>query len=286
MEPLAEIETIRDLLGRHGFRFDKSLGQNFIVNPELCPRIAEAGVPGPEYGILEIGPGIGVLTVELAKRAKKVVAVEIDPALIPVLEETLAEYENVEILNADFLKLDLPALIREKFGGMPFAVCANLPYYITTPVLMRILEAEVGAQSITVMVQKEAADRFLARPGTRESEAGTVLLHYFCEPEALFGVPKEWFFPSPKCGSVVLRCTVPAEKPVLPKDQRRFISVVRAAFLQRRKTLVNSLSAGLGIEKARAADAVAGCGLSPNVRAEELTLRDFAALSDGLTDDA
>lgn len=286
MENLANMETIKDLLGRHGFRFDKSLGQNFIVNPELCPSIAEAGVPGPEYGILEIGPGIGVLTAELAKRAKKVVAVEIDPALIPVLEEMLAEYGNVEILNADFMKLDLQAFIREKFGGMPFAVCANLPYYITTPVLMRILEADAGAQSITVMVQKEAADRFLARPGTRESEAGTVLLHYFCEPEVLFGVPKEWFFPSPKCDSVVLRCAVPAEKPVLPKDQRRFLSVVKAAFLQRRKTLVNSLSAGLGIDKARAAAAVSGCGLSLNVRAEELTLRDFAALSDRLTDGA
>lgn len=286
MENLANMETIKDLLERHGFRLDKSLGQNFIVNPELCPRIAEAGVPGPEYGILEIGPGIGTLTAELAKRAKKVVAVEIDPTLIPVLEETLAESGNVEILNADFLKLDLPMLIREKFGGMPFAVCANLPYYITTPVLMRILEPGVGAHSVTVMVQKEAADRFLARPGTRESEAGTVLLHYFCEPEVLFGVPKEWFFPQPKCGSVVLKCTVHERPPVTPKDERRFISVVKAAFLQRRKTLVNSLSAGLGIEKGRVAAAVSGCGLSPNARAEELTLRDFAALADRLTDGA
>ena len=286
MDHLADMDVVRELLGRYGFRFDKSLGQNFIVNPELCPRIAEAGVPGPEYGILEIGPGIGVLTAELAKRAKKVVAVEVDSALIPVLGETLAEYENVEILNADFMKLDLPVLIREKFGSMPFAVCANLPYYITTPVLMRILESRTDARSVTVMVQKEAADRFLARPGTRESEAGTVLLHYFCEPEVLFGVPREWFFPSPKCDSVVLKCVPHEHPPAVPKDERHFLSVIKAAFLQRRKTLANSLSAGLGIDKALASAAIAGCGLSPTVRAEELTLRDFAALSDRLTVDA
>jgi len=284
MEHLAEIETIKNLLARHGFRPDRALGQNFIANPELCPRIAQAGVPGPEFGVLEIGPGVGALTVELAKRAKKVVAVEVDRALLPVLGETLAEYGNVEIVNADFLKLDLPALVREKFGGMPLAVCANLPYYITTPVLTRIFESGIGAQSVVVMVQKEAADRFLARPGTRQSEAGTVLLHYFCEPEILFSVPREWFSPSPQCGSAVLKCAVYTEPPVAPREEKRFFSVVKAAFLQRRKTLANSLSAGLGVEKAKAAAAIAACGLAPGVRAEELTLRDFSALSDALTD--
>ncbi len=284
MENLADAEMIRDLLARHGICPDKSLGQNFIVNPALCPRIAEAGVPGPEFGVLEIGPGVGALTAQLAKRAKKVVAVEIDRALLPVLGETLAEYDNVEIVNADFLKLDLPALVREKLGGLPLAVCANLPYYITTPVLMRIFESGIGAQSVAVMVQKEAADRFLARPGTRESEAGTVLLHYFCEPEVLFPVPREWFFPSPRCGSVVLKCAAHAERPVAPRDEKYFFSVVKAAFLQRRKTLANALSAGLGVEKARAAAAIAACGLPPDVRAERLSLRDFSDLADALMD--
>lgn len=283
MENLADAEMIRDLLARHGVCPDKSLGQNFIANPALCPRIAEAGVPGPEFGVLEIGPGVGALTVELAKRAKKVVAVEIDRALIPVLGETLAAYDNAEIVNADFLKLDLPALVREKLDGLPLAVCANLPYYITTPALMRIFKSGIGAQSVAVMVQKEAADRFLARPGTRECEAGTVLLHYFCEPEVLFPAPREWFFPSPRCDSVVLKCAVHAKPPVAPKDETSFFSVVKAAFLQRRKTLANSLSAGLGVEKAQAAAAIAACGLPPDVRAERLSLRDFSALADRLT---
>jgi len=280
MPELSDIHYIKELLSRHDFRFSKSLGQNFITDPELCPRIAREG--GAEKGVsaLEIGPGIGVLTAELAKRADRVVAVELDKALLPILSETLAEHDNVEIVCGDALELDLTALAREKFGDSPFVVCANLPYYITSPLLMRLLESRLPARSITVMVQKEAADRITAAPGTRECGAISAAVRYYSDAVKLFGVPRSSFVPQPGVDSAVMRLTVLGEPSVSVRDEKLFFRVIKAAFGQRRKTLANSLSSGLSLPKAECARAIEASGLGPNARAEELTLPQFAALSE------
>ena len=275
---------VREILSRHGFHFSKSLGQNFIVNPEVCPRIAyESGVD-KDMCALEIGPGIGVLTKELAKRAKQVLAVEIDEALPPVLAETLAEFDNVTVLGADVLKIDVLKTAREHFGDTPFVVCANLPYYITSPILMKLLEEGCGAESITVMVQKEAAQRIAAKPGTRDCGALTAAIHYYSEPEKLFDVGKNSFVPAPKVDSSVIRLKIRKEPPVSVPDEKYFFKVIRASFGQRRKTLANSVSGGLGLTKDEILCALERCGLSPTARAEELSLEDFAAFSAALAE--
>lgn len=284
MPELSNINVVREILSRHGFHFSKALGQNFIVNPEVCPRIAyESGVD-KDMCALEIGPGIGVLTKELAKRAKRVLAVEIDEALPPVLAETLAEFDNVTVLGADVLKIDVLKTAREHFGDTPFVVCANLPYYITSPILMKLLEEGCGAESITVMVQKEAAQRIAAKPGTRDCGALTAAIHYYSEPEKLFDVGKNSFVPAPKVDSSVIRLKIRKEPPVSVPDEKYFFKVIRASFGQRRKTLANSVSGGLGFTKDEILCALERCGLSPTSRAEELSLEDFAAFSAALAE--
>ena len=279
---LTDPSVIQDLLQRHGFRFSKAMGQNFLLNPSVCPRMAEACGAGPGRGVLEIGPGIGVLTEQLALRADKVVAVELDRRLPPLLAETLAAYPQVEIVEGDILKMDLPLLLKEKFGSMPVSVCANLPYYITSPIVMTLLESRLPIDSLTVMVQKEAARRLCARPGTREAGAVTLAVRYYAQPEILFSVSRGSFLPAPNVDSAVIRLTIRREPPCSVRDEAVLFRAVRAAFGQRRKTLLNSLCSG-GWEKAAVARALTEAALAPTARAEELTLEDFARLADCLS---
>lgn len=285
MPNLTDIGHIKDLLSRHGFTFSKALGQNFLINPSVCPRMAEAcaaGMEGP-FAVLEIGPGIGVLTRELARAAQKVVSIELDQRLLPVLEETLADCDNVEIVPGDVMKLDLAALIREKCGGLPVAVCANLPYYITSPILMLLLESRLPVETITVLVQKEAAQRLCARPGTRECGAVTLAVDYYSRADRLFQVSRGSFLPAPKVDSAVMQLHVRREPPCPVRDEKLLFRLIRAGFNQRRKTLVNSL-AGAGFSKETLQTALSETGLAPSARAEELTLAQFAALADRLAE--
>lgn len=279
---LTDIAYVRDLCARHGFTLSKGFGQNFIVNPGVCPKIVEAAGIGPEWGVLEVGPGIGVLTRELARRAARVVAVEVDNRLPPLLAETLAGYDNVEIVMQDILKVDIAALIREKFAGMSVAVCANLPYYITSPILMRLLEEKLPIRQITVMVQKEAAERICAAPGTRQAGAISYAVAYYAKPQVLFSVQPGSFYPPPKVTSAVIRLEVHPEPPVPVPDEAAYFRLVRAAFGQRRKTAANAISAGLGLPKAQVTAAMEQAGLPATARPEQLTLEQFAALSRAL----
>ena len=279
MENLSNISVIRDVLSRHGFSFSKGLGQNFLINPTVCPRMAEMGNAKPGWGIIEIGAGVGVLTAELARRADKVVCIEIDSRLLPVLDETLAEFDNIKIVNEDVLKVDLHKLIEQEFEGMPVAVCANLPYYITSPIIMNLLEAHLPITSLTVMVQKEAAARLCAEPGSREVGAVSIAVRYYSEPKILFQVSRGSFVPAPEVDSTVIRLDVRDHPPVEVGSEEQFFKVVRAAFSQRRKTLPNTLSAGLGIPKAQAIEMLEKAGIPTNLRAEQLTLDQFALLS-------
>lgn len=279
MENLSNISVIRDVLSRHGFSFSKGLGQNFLINPTVCPRMAEMGNAKPGWGIIEIGAGVGVLTAELARRADKVVCIEIDSRLLPVLDETLAEFDNIKIVNEDVLKVDLHKLIEQEFAGMPVAVCANLPYYITSPIIMNLLEAHLPIASLTVMVQKEAAARLCAEPGSREVGAVSIAVRYYSDPKILFQVSRGSFLPAPDVDSTVIRLDVRDRPPVEVSSEEQFFKVVRAAFSQRRKTLPNTLSAGLGIPKAQAIEMLEKAGIPTNLRAEQLTLDQFALLS-------
>ena len=280
MERLSDIGVVRELLNRHGFHFSKALGQNFLINPSVCPRMAEMGGAQKGVGVLEIGPGIGVLTVELAKRADRVVAVELDDRLLPVLAETLAEYPHARVIHGDAMKLDLRRIIEEEFCGMDVVICANLPYYITSPIIMRLLEDKLPVQAITVMVQKEAADRICARPGTREAGALSLGVSYYAEPEILFRVSRGSFMPAPNVDSAVIRLNVrPPQQQ--PRSEAQLFGLIKAAFGQRRKTLVNALS-GAGVPKAVLLQTLTEIGLSATARAEELTLAQFIQLSDGL----
>ena len=283
MQNLTNLGTIRKIMDRFGFTFSKSLGQNFIVNPSVCPKIAELGGAESEVGVLEIGAGFGVLTNELAARAEKVVVVELDSRLLPVLSYTLSDHKNVKVINQDILKTDLPALLAEEFGEMEVVVCANLPYYITSPILMMLLESRLPVKSITVMVQKEAGERICAVMPSRACGAVTAAVRYYSEPQILFPVSRGSFYPSPNVDSMVVRLDVKKELPLEGEAEKRLFRVVKAAFGQRRKTLVNTLSSGLKIEKARAAEAIAEAGLKPTVRAEELSLDEFIRLSQILT---
>ena len=282
MQNLSDISVIKKILSEHGFTFSKSLGQNFLINPTVCPRMAEACGADSDTGVLEIGAGIGVLTAELAKRAKKVVSLELDTRLIPVLAETLGEFSNVEVLNADVLKLDLNKLIDDCFQGMHVAVCANLPYYITSPVIMALLESRIPVDAVTVMVQKEAAARLCAPVGSRDAGAVTVAVNYYAQAEKLFDVSAGSFMPAPKVDSSVIRLNIRKEPPVEVSDEKFFFRVIKAAFGQRRKTASNSLSAGLGIPKDKVSAAIAAAGFDPSVRAESLTMQELARLSECL----
>ena len=282
MSKLSDIGAIKQILNNHGFQFSKSLGQNFLINPTVCPRMAEAGGAAKGCGVLEIGPGIGVLTYELAQRADKVVAVELDRRLLPVLEETLADFHNVVVINNDILRVDLKGLLEREFGGMPVSVYANLPYYITSPVIMKLLEEKLPIASLTGMVQKEAADRLCALPGTRQAGAVSVAVRYYAEPELLFKVSRGSFLPAPNVDSAVIRLRVRSQPAVAVREEAFFFHVVRAAFSQRRKTVHNSLSAGLHLPKEAVGKALAQTGISPSARAEQMTVEQFAALSDVL----
>lgn len=284
MLELTDIGTIKALLARHGFHFSKALGQNFIVNPSVCPRMADESGIDSESGVIEIGAGIGVLTAELAKRAKKVICIELDSKLLPILDETLADFDNIEIINADVLKTDLAALIEEKFGGMPVYVCANLPYYITSPVIMTLLESRLPLKAVTVMVQREAAQRLCAPVGSRLSGAVTVAVDYYAEARKLFDVSAGSFMPAPKVDSSVIRLDIREKPGIEVSDEKLFFSMVHAAFSQRRKTASNSISSGTGIPKAVVAEAIERCGFPPSVRAESMTAEQLAALCEALNE--
>ena len=278
---LCDYNTIRELLGRHGFHFSKSMGQNFLIDPQVPYDIAAASQADEGCGVLEIGPGIGPLTAELAQRAGKVVSVELDKSLLPVLAETMAPYSNVEIIPGDVMKLDLDALVREKFQGLRPIVCANLPYNITTPVLTKLVETPCF-ETITVLIQKEVAQRLAAPQGSSDGGSFSMFLQYYMETEYLFDVPREKFLPAPKVTSAVLRCVRREKPPVTVRDEDFFFKVMRGAFLLRRKTLANSLAAALGRDKETIQEAIAACGLPPTIRGEALTLEDLARLSDAL----
>ena len=252
MERLTDISTVKDILSRHGFTFSKALGQNFLINPSVCPRMAEAAVQGDRVGVLEIGPGIGVLTKELLERAGKVVAVELDKRLLPVLSETLGAYDNLKVVNADVLELDLHKLITDEFGGMD-------------------------------VVEKEAAVRLCAEPGTRDSSAITVAVRYYCDPELLFHVSSGSFMPAPKVDSAVIQLHL-HEPVVQPKNEATFFKVIKGAFAQRRKTVLNSLSSSLSLDKNAVRDILKAAGVEETARAERLTLENFADISNALDD--
>ena len=275
MNRLSDIGTIKNILSRHGFTFSKSLGQNFLINPSVCPRMAELSGAGKGVGVIEIGPGIGVLTNELCKLADRVVAIELDKRLLPVLKETLAEYDNLKVINADVLEIKLHKLIEDEFSGMEVVVCANLPYYITSPVIMKLLEEKLPISAITVMVQKEAAQRICAEVGSRQSGAVTVSINYYAKPEMLFPVSAGSFMPAPKVDSAVIRLNVLSEPSVKVNDEKKFFAVVKASFAQRRKVISNSLSSGLSLSKEKTAEILEKAGVPLNARAEKLSLQEI-----------
>lgn len=278
---LTDLSVIKRVMGEHGVTFSKGLGQNFLVNPTVCPKMAEAVRESTENktGVLEIGAGVGVLTKELLERCDKVVCVELDTRLFPVLNDTLSGYENLTLINGDILKIDLKKVIAEHFDGMEVFVCANLPYYITSPVIMRLLEEKLPFKKIIVMVQKEAGDRLCAKVGTRESGAVTVAVNYYAKAKKLFDVSRGSFFPSPKVDSCVIELDLTQKGDYHVIDEKLFFQTVKAAFAQRRKTVLNALSSGMGIEKSKITQAVKNAGVSENARAEALTMEQLVNLS-------
>lgn len=278
---LADINTIRKFMGE-GFSFKKSMGQNFLINPDVCPKMAEAAAD-KNTAVLEIGPGIGVLTRELSKVAGKVVAIELDNSLKDILPRTLDGCENVEVIFGDAMKMDLKALMKEKFSGYEkISVCANLPYYITSPIISMLLESRLPINNITVMVQKEAAERICAKVGSRESGAITVMVNYFAESEILFNVNKESFMPPPKVTSSVIKLNVRKEPPINLSDEEFFFRFVKACFAQRRKTLLNTVSNNLHIEKDVIRAALQELGITETVRSEQLTMEELAKIANKL----
>ena len=281
---LTDINDIKSLLVSHGFRFSKSMGQNFLTAAWVPEDIAEAAQLDGNTGVLEVGPGIGCLTEQLALRAGKVVAVELDNALRPVLKQTLAGKDNVEIIFGDVLKQDIKGLVSEKMQGLRPVVCANLPYNVTSPLITAFLEAECF-DSVTVMIQREVARRICAKPATADYGAFTVLVNWYAEPELLFDVPPSCFIPQPKVTSSVIRLKTRSEPPVEVKDKALFFRVVRAAFGMRRKTLTNALSANFNeLNKADIENLLTACGFDPKIRGEVLSIGDFAAISDAIFD--
>ena len=282
MIELTDMQVIRSLCKHHRFTFAKGLGQNFLIDPEVCPAIAEYGIPEAACGVLEIGTGFGVLTQQLALKSEKVIAVELDRRLKPILQETLADFKNISIVWQDVMKVDLPEFLREQFGERDVAVCANLPYYITSPILMHLLESGAKFKSITVMVQKEAAERLCAEIGTRAAGAVTAAVRLRGHAEQLFEVPRDSFYPAPKVDSAVIRITPYDTPPCSDDELRRVLKVVKAGFAQRRKTALNALSSGLSLPKDAIAEALSTCGLSENIRFEQLDQTQLLALTDAL----
>lgn len=281
MRNLSDIKEVKRILNQHGFQFSKSLGQNFLIDPEVCPRMAEESGVTKETGVIEVGPGFGVLTQQLALRADKVVAIELDKRLPEVLADTLSDFDNVTVVSGDVMEIDLHNLIAEQFPNhKDIVVCANLPYYITSPVIMKLLEERLPIRSLVVMVQKEAAVRICARPGQRECGAVSVAVQYYAEPEILFDVKRDSFFPAPNVDSAVMKLDVRSATPevLADLDQKAFFRVVQAAFSQRRKTVCNSLSSGLSLPKDAVKALLADAGIPETARAEQLTMEQFGAL--------
>ena len=282
MATLGNPKNTIEVLQKYQFNFQKKFGQNFLINTAILEEIIDAAHITKEDFVLEIGPGIGTMTQYLCEAAREVVAVEIDTNLIPILQDTLKEYDNVEVLNQDILKVDINRLAEEKNGGQPIKVVANLPYYITTPIIMGLFESHVPIDSITIMVQKEVADRMQVGPGTKDYGALSLAVQYYAKPEIVANVPPNCFIPRPNVGSAVIRLDRYAEPPVQTADEQFLFSVIRASFNQRRKTLVNGLSnaPGLNVSKEKIKEVLAQMELSETVRGETLTLEQFAQLAD------
>ena len=276
---VCDISVMKPLLAEHGFHFSKAKGQNFLIAPWVPESIAEQAGVNQSAGVLEIGPGIGPLTQQLALRAGKVCAVEVDTRLAPILKQTVGEFDNLEILWGDVLKQDIPALVAEKFGGLRPMACANLPYYITSPILTALLEAECF-ESVTVMVQKEVAQRIAAQPGSADYSAFTVFCQYYATPEILFDVPAHCFLPQPKVTSAVIHLRTRQEKPWDIADPEIFFRTVRASFAMRRKKLSNGLASGFPeLGKTGAAEVIQAAGFDANVRGETLSIPEFARIA-------
>ena len=285
-EKLSNPKKTIEVIQKHGFDFQKKFGQNFLIDPHVLDKIIAAAEITKDDFVLEIGPGIGTLTQYLAEAAREVVAVEIDSTLIPILEDTLSAYDNVSVINEDVLKVDLRKLAEERNGGKPIKVVANLPYYITTPIIMSLFESHVPLKSLTVMVQKEVALRMQAGPGTKDYGALSLAVQYYASPYLAANVPPNCFMPRPNVGSAVIRLTRFEETPVQVKDEKLLFRLIRASFNQRRKTLQNGLvnSQELDFTKEQVAAAIATLGVSPSVRGEALTLEQFAALANALSE--
>ena len=281
MEKLSNPQKTIEVIQKYQFDFQKKFGQNFLIDGRVLEKIMDAADITKEDFVLEIGPGIGTMTQYLAERAREVLAVEIDKNLIPILAETLSEYENVDILNADILKTDLNKIAEEKNGGHPIKVVANLPYYITTPIIMGLFESHVPVENVTVMVQKEVADRMQAGPGTKDYGALSLAVQYYAEPYIAANVPPNCFMPRPKVGSAVIRLTKHKTPPVQVKNEKLLFQLIRASFNQRRKTLQNGIKnfSGFNFSKEEVAEALEQMGVSPTIRGEALTLEQFAQLS-------
>jgi len=267
------------VLQKYNFNFQKKFGQNFLIDTHVLEKIISAAEITKDDMVLEIGPGIGTMTQYLAEAARKVIAVEIDQALIPILKDTLSTYDNVTVLNQDILKVDIAALVQEENDGKPIKVVANLPYYITTPIIMELLEKRVPTASITVMVQKEVADRMQVGPGTKDYGALSLAVQYYAKPEIVAQVPANCFMPRPNVGSAVIRLDCYDKAPVEVNNERFMFSLIRASFNQRRKTLVNGLTNGTHLTKEQVTEALEKMGLSLTIRGEALTLQQFAQLS-------
>lgn len=275
---------VKEIINKHGFSFSKSLGQNFLIDGNIVRKIVEGSEITKDDYVIEIGPGIGTLTEELSLRAKKVIAIEIDKTLIPILEENLGKYDNIEIINGDILKVDLKEIIETKAGGGPVKVVANLPYYITTPIITMLIEGDFKIESITVMIQKEVADRIVGRVNTKDYGSLTIFTNYYCQGETLVRVPKTVFMPQPKIDSSVIRLKMKEDREDI--DTEEFFKMVRGAFSSRRKTLINSLYNGkIGYEKEDIKKAMEKSGLDEKLRPEDLSLDDYLKLFKHLKED-
>jgi len=281
MATLGNPKNTIEILQKYQFNFQKKFGQNFLIDTHVLDKIISSAEVTKEDCVLEIGPGIGTMTQYLAENAREVIAVEIDKMLIPILEDTLSEYDNVTVINEDILKVDINKIARERNGGKPIKVVANLPYYITTPIIMGLFESGVPLHSITIMVQKEVADRMQVGPGTKDYGALSLAVQYYAKPQIVANVPPNCFMPRPNVGSAVIRLDRYENPPVKVCDEKKMFAIIRAAFNQRRKTLVNSLgNAGINVSKDAVAQAIEKMNLSSTIRGEALTLEQFAQLSD------
>ncbi|MBR4575436.1 MAG: 16S rRNA (adenine(1518)-N(6)/adenine(1519)-N(6))-dimethyltransferase RsmA [Lachnospiraceae bacterium] len=285
MPELANARDTAEIIRKYGFSVQKRFGQNFLIDEHVLDKIIDAAQIDKSDGVIEIGPGLGTMTRRLGELAGKVVAIEIDRQLIPILSDTLSDCDNVKVINADVMKTDLKLLIDEEFGDMPVKVVANLPYYITTPIVMNLLEGRLAIDSITIMIQKEVAERMRALPGSKDYGALSLAVGYYADAYIAANVPPNCFMPRPKVGSCVIRLTVLKNPPVSVRDEKQMFALIRGAFNQRRKTLVNAVSnyEGLSFNKDEIEEALKELDLSPSIRGEALDLRQFAALSDVLT---